>query len=88
MHNITFIDVTYIFTNYTFNVSMVRMKVARSTIGSSEGGGGDDGNYYDLPHVRQVAARPVPRVRHSEVVLVDSPLDDGERKWISRISRQ
>ena len=83
MHiTLNFIYVTYIFTKHTFNVSMVRMKVARSTIGSSEGGGGDDGNYYDLPHVRRGAARPVPRIRHSEVVLVDAPLDNGWRKRI------
>ena len=48
--------------------------------GGGGGGGGDDGNYYDLPHVWRAAARPVRRIRHSEVVLVDAPLDDGQRK--------
>ena len=35
--------------------------------------GGGDGHYYDLPHVRRAAARPVRRIRHSVVVLVDAP---------------
>ena len=48
--------------------------------GGGGGGGGDDGDYYDLPHVRRAAARPVRRIRHSEVVLVDAPLDDGRSK--------
>ena len=39
-------------------------------------GGGGDGNYYDLPHVRWVAARPVRWTRHSEVVLVAETLAD------------
>jgi hypothetical protein len=33
---LNFIDITYIFTKHTFKVSIVRIKVARSTIGSSE----------------------------------------------------
>jgi hypothetical protein len=37
--------------------------------GGGGGGGGDDGDYYYLPHVRRAAARPVRRIRHSEVVL-------------------
>jgi len=43
--------------------------------GRGRGGGGDDGDYYDLLHVRRAAARPVRWIRHSEVVLVDAPLD-------------
>ncbi len=39
MHiTLNFIYGTYIFTKHTFNVSIVRIKVARSTIGSSEEG--------------------------------------------------
>ena len=53
--------------------------------GGGGGGGGDDGYYYDLLHVRRAAARPVRRKRHSEVVLVDAPLDDGRRKRIRRM---
>ncbi len=55
------------------------------------GGGGrggaapHDGNYYDLPHIRRAAVRPVRRMRHSEVVLVNAPLDDGWRKRIRRM---
>ena len=45
--------------------------------GGGGGGGGDDGDYYDLPNVRRATVRPVRRIRHSEVVLVDAPLDDG-----------
>ncbi len=37
--------------------------------GGGGGGGGDDGDYYYLSHVRRAAARPVCRIRHSEVVL-------------------
>ena len=58
--------------------------------GGGGGGGGDDGNYYNLPHnVRRAAARPVRRIRHSEVVLVlvYAPLDDGRRKRIRRMGR-
>ncbi len=51
------------------------------------GGGGNDGDYYDLPHVQRAAARPVRRIRHSEVVLVDAPLDYGRRKRIRRMGR-
>ena len=53
--------------------------------GGGGGGGGDDGDYYDLPHVRRAAARPVRRIRHSEVVLINAPLDDGRRKRIRRM---
>ena len=53
--------------------------------GGGGGGGGDDGNYYDLPHIRRAAVRPVRRMRHSEVVLVNAPLDDGWRKRIRRM---
>ena len=53
--------------------------------GEGGGGGGDDGDYYDLPHVRRAAARPMHRIRHSEVDLVDAPLDDGRRKRIRRM---
>jgi hypothetical protein len=55
--------------------------------GGGGGGGGDDGNYYGLPHVWWTVARPVHRIRHSEVVLVDAPLDDGQRKMIRRMGR-
>ena len=57
--------------------------------GGGGGGGGDDGNYYYLLHVRRAAARPVRRIRHSEVVLVlvYAPLDDGRRKRIRRMGR-
>ena len=34
---LNYIDVTYIFTRNRFNVSVVRIKDTRSTIGSSEG---------------------------------------------------
>jgi hypothetical protein len=55
--------------------------------GGGGGGGGDNGNHYDLPHVRRAAARPMRRISHSEVVLVDAPLDDGRRKRIRRMGR-
>ena len=56
--------------------------------GGGGGGGGDDGDYYDLPHVRRAAARPVRRIRHSEVVLVDAPLDDGRSKRMIMMCRR
>ena len=60
--------------------------------GGGGGGGGDDGDYYYLPHVRRAAARPVRRIRHSEVVLprptVDAPLDDGRSKRMIMMCRR
>ena len=50
-------------------------RVAGRGRGGGGGGGGDNGDYYGLPHVRRAAARPVRWIRHSEVVLVDAPLD-------------
>ena len=52
--------------------------------GRGRGRRGADGNYYDLLHLRRVAVRPVPPIRHSEVVLDNAPLDDGRRKRIRR----
>ncbi len=51
-------------------------RVAGRGGGGGGGGGGNDGNYYDLPHARRAAARPVRWIRHSEVVLVNEPLDE------------
>ena len=44
---------------------------------------GVDGDYYDLPHVRWAAVRPVPRICTPRV---DAPLDNGRRKRIRRLS--
>jgi hypothetical protein len=56
--------------------------------GRGRGRGGDDCDYYNLTHVRRAAARPIRRIRHhSEVVLVDAPLDDNRRKRIRRMGR-
>ncbi len=57
-------------------------RVTRRGGGGGGGGGGDEGEYYNLPQVRWAAARPMHRIRQSEMVLVDAPLDDGRRKRI------